>query len=375
MAWGRVAPRRCSWPGYPGEVKRICGFLAVAVLGVLPVPPVGADDVPSEPDAESFLASIEEDPGLQAFLDAKIAELQVGDTRLRQQVIRAAVLDVPVAGVPRLAHHNGASPVYPASVPKFVYLMAAYAWRDAGRLEFDAAFDRQLEAMIHRSSNRATQVVVRRLTATEAGPRLDEAEYREFVRGRHAVKYWLQDMGIEDLHTVHPTYDGGGDLHGRDLQFLEDKTIEGCLPNQTTGPYFNRQAMTANGSAKLLALLGEHLALSVASSAEVKERMRRDPRQQPYLWKRIAGGLDPRDPDFEVFSKTGTWGPIYADAGIVRHASGHQLVVVVFLEGNPAYRGPFIAKLTRAAVAEILIPAAAASGRSRSPGLPGAARD
>ena len=46
--------------------------------------------------------------------------------------------------------------------------------------------------------------------------------------------------------------------------------------------------------------------------------MRRDPRRQPYLWKRIAGGADLR-PDLEVFSKTGTWGPIFADAGIVRH--------------------------------------------------------
>jgi len=88
--------------------------------------------------------------------------------------------------------------------------------------------------------------------------------------------------------------------------------------------------------------------------------MRRDPRRQAYLKRRIAGGADLR-PDLEVFSKTGTWGPIYADAGIVRHASGHQLVVVVFLEGHPAYRGPFIAGLTRRAVRRWL-PELAAGG-------------
>jgi beta-lactamase class A len=227
--------------------------------------------------------------------------------------------------------------------------------------------------MVHHSSNAATQRVLRRLTGTKAGPRLSDEEYELFVHRRHAVKRWLQDLGIGDLHLVHPTYDGGGDLYGRDLQFLEDSNVPGCLPDQT-GQYRNRQSMTANGSARLLALLARDLALEPASSAEVRERMRRDPRRQPYLWKRIAGGADPGKGDLEVFSKTGTWGPIYADAGIVRHASGHQFAIVVILDGAPAYRGPFIAKLTRAAVEQLFRGAATAYDRSRSRSRPFAAR-
>jgi len=230
--------------------------------------------------------------------------------------------------------------------------MAAYAWRDQGRLEIDPAFERVLRQMIYVSSNRATQRVVRRLTDTQAGPRLAPEPYAAFRERRHRVKHWLQDLGIDDLHTVHPTYDGGGDLYGRDLQFLEDPTVPGCLPDQN-GPYFNRQAMTANATAQLLALLATDQALSPESSAEVREQMRRDARRQPYLTRRIAGGADLR-PDLEIFSKTGTWGPIYADAGIVRHSSGHQVMVMVFLEGRPAYRGSFIAKLTRRAVRRLL---------------------
>jgi beta-lactamase class A len=333
------------------------------VLGaVLLLPLFGrADESPPPSPSRTFLTSIQRPAELQAFLDTATEHLRSDDARLREQTIRVSLIDLPVKGKPRLAHRNGDSPVYPASVPKFAYLMAAYAWRDEGRLEIDTTFDRQLHAMIYHSSNRACQRVVRRLTATEAGPRLGADDYREFVRRRHAVKRWLQALGIDDLHLVHPTYDGDGDLHGRDLQFLEDETVEGSLPGQK-GPLFNRQAMTANATAKLLALLAEDLALSPESSAEVRERMRRDPRRQPYLRKRIAGGADPRSGDLEVFSKTGTWGPIFADAGIVRHASGHQLVLAVFLEGEPAYRGRFIARLTSAAVEKLLTPAAAASG-------------
>jgi beta-lactamase class A len=312
-----------------------------------------ADEAPApQPDSHALLESIRPSEPLQAFLDDAIEALLAADAALRDQTLRVALIDLPAAGPPGLAQRNGDSPVYPASVPKLVYLMAAYAWRDQGLLTIDPAFASQLRQMIYASSNRATQHVVRRLTDTQAGPRLAPEPYAAFRERRHRVKRWLQDLGVHDLHTVHPTYDGGGDLYGRDVQFLEDANVEGSLPAQR-GPFFNRQAMTANATARLLALLASDRALSPESSAAVREQMRRDPRRQPYLKKRIAGGADLR-PDLEVFAKTGTWGPIFADAGIVRHASGHQLVVVVFLEGQPAYRGSFIAKLTRRAVRRLL---------------------
>jgi beta-lactamase class A len=329
-------------------------LLATLLLGALWAE-LRADEVPPpETGPHAWLGSIQPSDELQAFLDATIEELLSGDAALREQTLRVTVIDLPAAAAdaPGLAHRNGDSPVYPASVVKLVYLMAAYAWRDQGRLQIDPAFERLLREMIYASSNRATQRVLRRLTGTQAGPRLEPEPYAAFRERRHRVKHWLQELGIDDLHTVHPTYDGGGDLYGRDLQFLQDPTIPGSLPDQT-GPYRNRQAMTANATARLLALLATDQALSPRSSAEARDQMRRDPRRQRYLKQRIAGGADLR-PDLEVFSKTGTWGPIFADAGIVRHASGHQLVVVVFLEGRPAYRGSFIARLTRRSVRRLL---------------------
>jgi hypothetical protein len=360
-------PRR-----HPGSAARAA--LLAALLLCAPWATAWADEAPSpQLDSHALLESILPSEELQALLDAALEDLLAVDAALRRQTLRVALIDLPASGAPGLAHRNGDSPVYPASVPKFVYLMAAYAWRDRGLLTIDPAFGSQLRQMIYASSNRATQRVVRRLTDTQAGPRLEPEAYAVFRERRHRVKRWLRELGIEDLHTVHPTYDGNGDLHGRDVQFLEDPDVEGCLPDQK-GPFLNRQAMTANGTARLLALLASDAALSPATSAEVREQMRRDPRRQPYLKQRIAGGADLR-PDLEVYSKTGTWGPIFADAGIVRHRSGHQLVVAVFLEGRPAYRGPFIAKLTRRAVRRLLPepdaedePAAGASARRAGPG-------
>ncbi len=158
------------------------------------------------------------------------------------------------------------------------------------------------------------------------------------------MKRWLETLGIDDLHCVNPTYDGDGDLAGRDRQFLRDRTVKGGLAS-ADGEYPNRQAMTAIGTAKLLALLATDRALTPEDSATVRRRMKRDPKQQPHLARRIAGGAA-RIPGLEVYAKSGTWGPDYADAGIVRAPDGHQFVLVVFTEATPAYRGELIAQLT-----------------------------
>jgi Beta-lactamase enzyme family len=116
--------------------------------------------------------------------------------------------------------------------------------------------------------------------------------------------------------------------------------------------------MTAVGTAKLLALLATDRALSPESSAIVRRRMRRDVVEQPHLAHRLAGGAA-RLSGLEVYSKSGTWGPIYADAGIIRHVSGRQLVLVVFTQAQPPYRGDFIADLAQRAAEHVLSPPSA----------------
>ncbi len=293
--------------------------------------------------AREWLATIRPDPELQTFLDRTMVTLTGPDPVLRRATVGVALLDLPTNGPPRLAHVGGEQPIYPASVVKFVYLMAAYRWQEEGRLAIDPALDAQLGAMIRESSNQATQKVFARLTHTTPGPELPPGEYQTYRERRQAVKRWVESLGIHDLHCVNPTYDGGGDLVGRDRQFLRDGTVGGGLAGRGDA-YPNRQAMTAIGTAKLLALLATDRALTPEDSATVRRRMKRDPKQQPHLARRIAGGAS-RIPGLEVYAKSGTWGPDYADAGIVRAPDGRQFALVVFTEATPAYRGELIAQL------------------------------
>lgn len=300
-----------------------------------------------------YLASIQPSAELQAFLDRSINTRLAADPALRRSELRVALLDLS-HDPPRLAQHHGEIPIYPASVVKFVYLMAAYAWQEQGRRSIDAELDAQLSLMIRASSNRATQQVFARLTGTEPGTELGAEAYRDFRARRLTVDDWLRSLGITDLHCVNPTYDGDGDLSARDAQFLRDKSVAGALPSR--GDQFsNRNAMTAVGTAKLLALLATDRALTPADSETVRRRMKRDPDEQPHLRNRIAGGAA-RLPGLQVYAKSGTWGPIYADAGIVRDAAGRQFVLAVFTGASPPYRGDFIAELTSEAARHLLVP-------------------
>ncbi len=187
------------------------------------------------------------------------------DARLRDAKVRVALLDLAHGEPPALAHHHGDAPIYPASVVKFVYLMAAYRWQEQGRLRIEGDFDRELSEMIRQSSNQATRKVFARLTDTEPGPELPPDAYRDFRERRLAVKRWLDALGIDDLHCVNPTYDGNGDLFGRDAQFIRDASVAAAA-SAARSP--NRQAMTAIGTAKLLALLATDRALTPEDSAD-----------------------------------------------------------------------------------------------------------
>lgn len=334
--------------------------LAGLALSIAVAPVAVGDEVPSgsfpipppRQAAREYLESMEHSPELQAFLDRTVEERLSQDAALRRQQLRIALIDLRPDGPPRFAHIEGSTLVYPASVVKFVYLMAAYRWQEDQQLEIDPKLDSLLTQMIYASSNQATRQVVARLTETEPGPALPPDEYAEFVERRLSVKRWLRSLGIRDLHTVHPTYDGP-DLFGRDVQFLKDADVEGGIARPGTG-FVNRQAMTALDTARLLALLATDRALTPDDSKTVRRRMKRDVARQPYLRRRIAGGVHERS-DVEVYSKTGSWGPIFADAGIVRHRDERDLVLVVFLRGRPAYRGGFIADLSRASAEHLLL--------------------
>ena len=119
---------------------RTSRVLLAAILGLV-VGVAKADAEGALPGPGDYLASIRPSDELQGFLDETVEALAAGDPKLRQSDLRIALLDMSHGEPPRLAQRQGESPIYPASVVKLVYLMAAYAWQEAGQLRIGDELD------------------------------------------------------------------------------------------------------------------------------------------------------------------------------------------------------------------------------------------
>jgi len=328
---------------------------AILLLFCLAAPATIA--VATQPDGRSaaaanYLSTILISDTLQEFLATTAADLLAKDQPLQRATFQAALIDLSYPEQPRSAHVNGDQRVYPASVAKFIYLIAAYRWAEENRIVLDAQWQQHLKRMIRHSDNQSTRWVVYHLTGTEPGPELPPAEYAQFRESRLAVKRWLIALGINNLHCVHPTYDGNGDLFGRDLQFLRDRSFRGETVSQPGG-FPNRLSVTASDTARLLALLATGRLLTPENTEAALKLMKRDVREQQYLERRIAGGAA-QISGLEVYSKSGTYRETFADAGIVKAANAKQMVLVVFIQNHQGYKGNFIADLTERCARHLL---------------------
>lgn len=315
---------------------------------------VAAPPDSNENEALRFLAAMVESHELQKFLDTTVTDLLVRHPSLDKRRLQVALIDLSQAGPPVTAHINGSQRIYPASVVKFIYLIAAYRWMEDTRIVLDPEWQRHLRQMIRYSDNQSTRWVFYALTGTQPGDELPPEPYAQFRERRQAVKRWLAALGLRNLHCVHPTYDGNGDLFGRDLQFLRDRSFVEETHSQPGG-YPNRLSVTALDTARLLALLATGHLLSAGNTEAVLSLMKRDPEEQKYLQRRIAGGAF-RVQAVQVYSKSGTYGETFADAGIVKTAGLKQLVLAVFIQSGEPYRGNFIAELTEQCVKHIVSP-------------------
>ena len=348
-----ISDQKSTMSGKPLQICFFCLFILLRTTA----PETFA--LAAQPDdragnAARFLSTVIISDTLQEFLETTVATLIANDRSLQGGAFQAALIDLSQPQQPRMAHVNGDQRVYPASVVKFIYLIAAYQWAEENRIVLDTEWQHHLRRMIRHSDNQSTRWMVYRLTGTEPGPELPPEQYARFRENRLAVKRWLTTMGLDNLHCVHPTYDGNGDLFGRDLQFMRDRSFQGETILQPGG-FPNRLSVTALDITRLLALLATGHLLSPEDTEAVLKLMKRDIREQKYLERRIAGGAS-RISGLDVYSKSGTYRETFADVGIVKAANSKQLVLAVFIQNQEGYRGNFIADLTERCARYLLGP-------------------
>ena len=92
--------------------------------------------------------------------------------------------------------------MYPASVVKLIYAVAAEHWLERDLLPDSQELRRALLDMLAESSNDATGLIVDLLTGTTSGPALRSPAWEQWQHQRLVVNRWLRDFRWPELESV-----------------------------------------------------------------------------------------------------------------------------------------------------------------------------
>ncbi|NER38171.1 MAG: serine hydrolase [Oscillatoria sp. SIO1A7] len=216
--------------------------------------------------------------------------------------------------------------IYPASVVKLFYMVAAYEWLERGMVQLSVELERALRDAIVDSSNDATSLVIDILTGTTSGPELPPSPFATWKSQRNIINRYFQSLGWSELESINVNQKTWCDgPYGRERAFLGEM-------------WDNRNMLTTDATARLLhSIVGGVAVSSEASQAMMKlmkrsldpESLANDPENQVIGF--LGGGL-PRNA--KLWSKAGWTSQVRHDAAYIELPDLQPYLLVVFIEGK-----------------------------------------
>lgn len=209
------------------------------------------------------LAQQKPKPSLQDVLDraAKTTLERFAGRNLQEKQLSITLIDLRDPQRPVTASFRGNERIYPASVVKLFYLVAAHRWLEDKRIEPTAELTRALRDMIVDSSNEATQYVVDVLTQTTSGFELPPKEMEEWQYKRNAMNRYFAGLGYTNINVNQKTF--CEDAYGR------ERVSRG--PNGE-----NRNKLTTDATARLMMEIVTGKAANPARTAMMMDLLKRD---------------------------------------------------------------------------------------------------
>ena len=200
---------------------------------------------------------------LQSLVDdaARRTLEKFADKKLDEKQLSITLIDLRDPAHPVQASFRGNERVYPASVVKLFYLVAAHRWLEDKKIEDTPELRRSLKDMIVDSSNEATQYVVDVLTHTTGGYELPAKEMEDWQEKRNAMNRYFSSLGYSNINVNQKTF--CEDAYGR------ERVSRG--PNGE-----NRNKLTTDATARLLAEIVTGKAVNQGRSAQMMELLKRD---------------------------------------------------------------------------------------------------
>src|SRR5215467_4454308 len=192
---------------------------------------------------------------------AKTTLDRFADKKLQESELSITLIDLRDPNRPATASFHGNERIYPASVVKLFYLVAAHRWLEDKKIEQTPELTRALRDMIVDSSNEATQYVVDVLTHTTGGYELPAKEMEDWQYQRNAVNRLFAGLGYTNINVNQKTF--CEDAYGR------ERVSRG--PNGE-----NRNKLTTDAVARLMMEIVTGKAATPARTAAMMELLKRD---------------------------------------------------------------------------------------------------
>lgn len=288
------------------------------VLGLLPAfAPMTVAAAPSEGGPTNAPAR------LRAVLDDAVrgTVTKFAEQKLQPDQLAATLVDLRDPARPVTASHRGDAQIYPASVVKLFYLVAAHRWLETGKLKGNPELARALHDMIVDSYNEATHYVVDVLTDTTSGPELSTQDLQAWADKRNAVNRYFVSLGYSHINVNKKPWCEGP--YGREVQ-----AARAFQPS--------RNLLTTDATARLLSEIATGRAVSAKRSGDMMALLKRDP---------SGKSADPDDqahgfsggalaPGWKLWSKAGWTSEVRHDAAYLEGPDGARLVLVIFTVGH-----------------------------------------
>jgi hypothetical protein len=192
---------------------------------------------------------------------AQTALAKFADKKLTENQLSITLIDLRDPLHPVSASFRGNERIYPASVVKLFYLVAVHRWLEDKKIKETDELKRAVRDMIVDSSNEATQYVVDVLTHTSGGYELSPKEMKEWQYKRDAMNRYFSSLGYTNINVNQKTF--CEDAYGRE--------------RVSRGPKGeNRNKLTTNATARLLAEIVTGHAVTTPRTAQMMQLLKRD---------------------------------------------------------------------------------------------------
>jgi beta-lactamase class A len=258
---------------------------------------------------------------------AKTTLERFADKKLEEKQLSITVIDLRDPSRPATASFRGNERIYPASVVKLFYLVAAHRWLEDRKIEETPELTRALRDMIVDSSNEATQYVLDVITHTTSGYELPPKEMEEWQYKRNAVNRYFSSLGYTNININQKTF--CEDAYGR------ERVSRG--PNGE-----NRNKLTTDATARLMMEIVTGKAATPQRTAVMMNLLKRDyaaqskdPDDQGRGFTGIAlQGLE----GVKLWSKAGWTSTTRHDVAYIEMPDGAKFVLATFTSDHANQR-------------------------------------